>query len=83
MGHRVPQHLKAMGVMSTVASRAIKGGLNPLKFHQLLRKRHRDAAFVRGLLKLAQAKGHGALVARVLRRADLPLSAQDRVDLAH
>ncbi|WP_415402536.1 hypothetical protein [Tateyamaria sp. SN3-11] len=82
MRHRVPQHFKAMGLMSTVASRAIKGGLNPVKFRRLLRKRHRDPGYVRALLELAQAKGHGALVARVLDRADLPLSAQARAALA-
>ncbi|MEO9682833.1 MAG: hypothetical protein ABJF86_13315 [Tateyamaria sp.] len=81
LGHRVPQQLKAMGLISTVASRAIKGGMRPLKFHQLLRKRHSDRDFVLGLLKLAKAKGHGALVARVLQNGDLPLTPKDRKDL--
>ena len=82
MRHRVPQHFKSMGLMSTVASRAIKGGLNPVKFRRLLRKRHRDPGYVRSLLEMAQAKGHTALVARVLERADLPLSAAALAGLA-
>ena len=82
MNHRVPQHLKSMGLMSTVASRAIKGGMNPLKFQQLLRKRHRNRSYVLGLLKLAKAKGHDALVARVLQGDGLPLRRKDRAKLA-
>lgn len=78
MSHRVPQHLKAMGLLSTVASRAIKGGLNPLKFRQLLRKRHSDPGFVHTLLTRANARGHTDLVARVLRDDRLPLRARDR-----
>ena len=82
MRHRIPQNLRAMGLMSTVASRAIKGGLNPVKFRRLLRKRHHDPGYVRALLELARAKGHGALVRRVMARAALPLSPQARADLA-
>ncbi|WP_299140482.1 hypothetical protein [uncultured Tateyamaria sp.] len=74
MGHRVPQHLKSMGLMSTVASRAIKGGLHPTKFRSLLRKRHRDAGYVTALLKRAQRAGHGGLVNRLLDGGALPLS---------
>ena len=71
-----------MGLMSTVASRAVKGGMNPLKFNRLLRKRHRDPSYVGVLLKRALSKGHGALVGRILRRADLPLTPRDRAALS-
>ena len=82
MGHRVPQHLKSMGLMATVASRAIKGGLNPHKFRTLMRKRHRDPGFVHQLLQRAKSRGHGVMVARVMARADLPLTDKARADLA-
>lgn len=82
MGHRVPQHLKSMGLLSTVASRAIKGGLNPLKFRHLLRKRHSDRGYVQALLKRAIARGHTHLVARILDDESLPLDAKDRRLLA-
>ncbi len=81
MAHRVPQYLKAMGLLSTVASRAIKGGLNPLKFQQLLRKRHGDPAYVHTILKRASRRGHTALVARILKNDQLPLSTSARAEL--
>jgi len=81
MGHRVPQHLKSMGLMSTVASRAIKGGLQHGKFRTLIRKRHRDAGYVLALLKRAHRNGHAGLVARVLANAELPLTGVQRAEL--
>lgn len=81
LGHRVPQHLKTMGLISTVASRAIKGGLNKGKLARLLRKRHSDPVFVNALLYRAKARGHGALVARVMQRPDLPLTDKMRAKL--
>ncbi|MEX0309776.1 MAG: hypothetical protein AB3N17_05950 [Tateyamaria sp.] len=78
MGHRVPQLLKSMGLLSTVASRAIKGGLNPLKFRRLLRARYSDPVYVRALLELAQDRGHGHLVTTLLDKSDLPLGARAR-----
>lgn len=78
MGHRVPQHLKSMGLLSTIASRAIKGGLNPRKFHQLLRKRHSDPMYVRDLLERANKTGHSDLVRRILQSDTLPLNDKQR-----
>lgn len=81
MRHRVPQHLKDMGIMSTVASRAIKGGMNPQKFRHLLRARHKNPGFVKSLLQQAVAHGHSRLVQKVLQGQNLPLTAKERAAL--
>jgi len=82
MRHRVPQHLKDMGLMSTVASRAIKSGMNPSKFRILLRQRHKNAGFVKSLLRQAASRGHTTLVRKVIAGPHVPFSAAERAAFA-
>ncbi len=68
LGHKLPRQLQDMGVLTTVASRAIKGGLNHEMWARMLAKRKDSPAYYEALAERAEKAGHVAR-ARVILQA--------------
>ncbi len=61
MGHRLGSSLHQMGVLQTIAEKAINGTLDKMTFYKLLRKRHDFPRYQRELANLALDRGHSGL----------------------
>ncbi len=57
LGHKLPRQLKEMGVLTTVASRAIKGGLSTETWARMLAKRKDSPAYYEALSQRALRRG--------------------------
>ncbi len=67
LGHRLGSSLAQMGVLQTIARKAISGELTAHEFHGLLRARHTFPRFQRELANLALDRDHPALAKQVCR----------------
>lgn len=71
MGHKLPRQLQEMGVLTTVASRAIKGGLNAETWARMLAKRKQSPAYYEALAKRAAKSGHSARAQAILQAGQM------------